>query len=130
MKKLEWSPEKHLKTDYFPFWKTGELSIKTTISELQKQNSQNIWIDWPYLDQNLGLIMSNNIENDAQIDDLSAKKAKNTPQPQNASKKQENVKKWHFYGVFERFPVKIQPISTSGHFKKFSIHFLRFKKPP
>lgn len=70
------------------------------------------------MDQNRGLIRSNNTENGAKIDDLSVKKAKNTHQPQNGCKTQENIKKRHFYDVFEKFPAKIQPISTTGHIKK------------
>lgn len=49
-----------------------------------------IWI------KNRGLNPAKNTENSAKTHDLSAKKAKNTPQAQNRSKTQKNVKKWHF----------------------------------
>lgn len=94
----------------------------------KNKNSQNISISWINLDQNRGLIWSNNTENGAKIDDLSAKKAKNTPQPQNGFKTQEKRQKTAFLYVFERFQVKIQPTPTRGYSKKFKINFLRFKK--
>ncbi|MES2286209.1 MAG: hypothetical protein V4547_11015 [Bacteroidota bacterium] len=55
------------------------------------------------LAQNRGLIRSNNTENGAKTDDLSAKRAKNTPQPQRRLKKPKNVQKWHFFEFPEDF---------------------------
>lgn len=51
------------------------------------------------------LFCSNNTENSAKIDDLSAKKAKNTPQPQKRCKTLENVKKRCFF-VFQQISSK------------------------
>lgn len=127
MKKFDWSFENHLKNwNFFLLkncWtinKDGHfIAAKNKILRIFGSFRQN-------LDQNRGLIQPNNPEKDAQISGLSAKKAKNTPQPQNGIKKQENVKKWHFYDVFERFPVKIQPDINLRHFKKFKISFPSF----
>jgi hypothetical protein len=70
---------------------------------LKNKILRNILSIWTKLDQNRGLIRSNNTENSAKIDDLTARKAKNTPQPQRRTKTPRSAQKRHFHVLTRNF---------------------------